>query len=119
CCKACLRTLDTVVDAVAHEMHERIADLLEHRLVELRLFARDLQLDLLGQALAQVAHHAREAAEYEADRQHAHAHDAFLKLAHVPLELRKSGSKLLCDRPRHFRAELAEHRLSDHELAYG
>ena len=51
-----------------------------------------LQLDLLAEALAQVAHQAREAVEHEADGQHAHAHDAFLQRAHVALELRRARS---------------------------
>src|SRR6185295_15446890 len=78
-----VRLLDAVVDAVADEVHERIADLLEHRLVELGLLARHDELDLLAETLREIAHHAREAAENEADGQHAHAHDAVLQLAHV------------------------------------
>ena len=46
------RHLDAVVDAVAHQVHQRIADLLQHGLVELGLLAGELQLDLLAEALA-------------------------------------------------------------------
>ena len=42
---------DAVVDAVAHQVHQRIADLLQHRLVELGLLAGHLQVDLLAEAL--------------------------------------------------------------------
>src|SRR6185312_11526885 len=115
--RAHLRSLDAVIDAVADQVHQRIADLLEHGLVELGLLARELELDLLAEALSEVAHHAREAAEDEADRQHAHAHDALLQLAHVALELREAAAQLLGIRSVEVRAELAQHRLGDHELA--
>ena len=114
-----LRHLDAVIHAVAHQVHERIADLLQHRLVELGLVADHLQLDLLAEPLAEIAHHAREAAEHETDRQHAHAHDAFLQLAHVALELRQSGAQLVGQSAGHLRAELREHRLRDDQLADG
>jgi hypothetical protein len=39
------------------------------------------EVHLLGQALGQVAHQAREAAEYLAYGHHAYAHDAFLQFA--------------------------------------
>src|SRR6185437_11510383 len=112
-----LRRLDAVIDAVAHEVHQRIADLLEHRLVELRLLAGELELDLLAEALGEVAHHPRDTAEHEADRQHAHAHDALLQLAHVALELREAAAQLLRLRAVEMRPQLAQHRLRDDELS--
>src|SRR6185437_4625459 len=113
------RRFDAVVDGIAHQVNQRIADLLEHGLVELGLLTRELQLDLLAEALRQVAHHAREAAENEGDGQHANPHDAFLQLAHVALELPEAGAQLLRIRPVEVRAELTQHRLRDHELAHG
>ena len=76
-------SLHAVVERVAHEMHQRIADLLEHGLVELGVLAAQLQLDLLAELARQVVHQAREAVEREADRQHADLHDAFLQLARI------------------------------------
>ena len=78
-----------------------------------------LQLDLLAEALAEVAHQAREAVEHEADGQHAHAHDAFLQRAHVALELAERVAQLLGLAAFERRGELAQHRLRDHQLADG
>ncbi|EQD57333.1 hypothetical protein B1B_08862, partial [mine drainage metagenome] len=50
---------------------------------------------------------------------HAHAHDAFLQLAHVALELGQSGAQLLGLRSLDLRAELTQHRLGDHQLPDG
>src|SRR5690606_41290133 len=75
--------------------------------------------DLLAETLAHVANHARKTAEHETDRQHAHAHDAFLQLAHIALELSETGTQMLRHGARYLRAELAQHRLRDHELADG
>ncbi len=88
----CIGRLDAVIDTVADEVDERIADLFEHGLVEFGLLSGELELDLLAQALREIANHARETAEDEADRQHAHAHDAFLQLARIALELRQAGA---------------------------
>ena len=115
--EARLGSLDAVVDGVAHQVHQRIADLLEHGLVELGAVAGEAQLDLLAEALAQVAHQARKAVEHEADGQHAHAHDAFLQLAHVALELAQGVAQLVGLAAFERRRELAQHRLRDHQLA--
>src|SRR5581483_6331175 len=116
---AYFRRLDAVIEAVAYEVHQRVADLLEHRLVELGLLAGELELDLLAEALREIAYHAREAAEDEADGQHAYAHDALLQLAYVAFELSQAATQLLCVRPVEMRAELAQNRLRDHELTDG
>ena len=48
--------LDAVVDRVAHDVDERVVDLLEHLLVELGVAALDDEVDLLLELLRQVAH---------------------------------------------------------------
>ncbi len=73
-------------------MDQRVADLFHHGLVELGFLAGELEVDLLAQALREIARHAREAAEHETDGQHAHAHDAFLQAAHVALEAARGSS---------------------------
>ena len=78
-----------------------------------------LQLDLLAETLAEVAHQAREAVEHEADGQHAHAHDAFLQRAHVALELRERAAQFAGLAAFERRGELAQYGLRDHELADG
>jgi hypothetical protein len=82
--------LDPVIDAVANQVHERITDLLEHGLVELGVAPGHLELDLLAEPLRQIPNHSRKATEDEADRHHAHAHDALLQLAHTAFELRRT-----------------------------
>lgn len=64
------RRLDAVVDGVADQMHQRIAQLVDHSLVEFGLFAVDFQADLLLQFLSGVTHHAFEAVEKRCDGNH-------------------------------------------------
>ncbi len=110
---------DAVVDAVADQMDQRVADLFHHGLVELGLLAGELEVDLLAEPLREVTRHAREAAEHETDGQHAHAHDAFLQAAHVALEVREARTELLGIRAFELLPELAQHGLRDDELADG
>ena len=84
---ALLGRLDAVVEGVADEVAQRVADLLEDGPVELGLLALDDQRDLLAQLRRHVAHDAREAVEDALDRQHAQAGDLVLELAGDPAEL--------------------------------
>ena len=54
--EAYLRRLDAMVDGIAHQVHQRIADLLEHGLVELGGVTGQAQLDFLAEPLAEIAH---------------------------------------------------------------
>ena len=54
------RVLDAVIDRVAHDVDERVVDLLEHLLVEFGVAALDDEVDVLAELLGQVAHGARE-----------------------------------------------------------
>ena len=56
---------------VAHQVRQRIGDLLDDGLVELGVFAADDQLDVLAELAADVVHHALEAVEGRADLHHA------------------------------------------------
>ena len=53
-----IRRLDAVIEGVADDVHERIGQLLDHHLVELRVLAAQHELDLLGQLAGQLAHRA-------------------------------------------------------------
>jgi hypothetical protein len=44
-----------VVDAVAHHVHQRIVDVLDHLAIELRVLARENQIDLLARMFREVA----------------------------------------------------------------
>ena len=70
-----------MVQGVADEVAERVADLFEDGPVELGLLALDDQLDFLLEALGDVSHDPREAVEDRLDGQHAQARDLVLKLA--------------------------------------
>jgi hypothetical protein len=61
------RGFDAVVEGVAHQVHQRVADLLDDGLVEFGLAAVDHELHILAQILAGVAHQAVEAVEGLAD----------------------------------------------------
>jgi hypothetical protein len=73
--------LDAVVQGVADQVAQRVADLFEDGPVELGLLAFDDQLDFLVEAHGDVAHDTREAVEDGLDRQHAQAGDLILELA--------------------------------------
>ena len=67
--------LEAVVDRVAHEVHERVAERVDHGAVELGLRADQLELDLLAELGREVADQAREAQEDHVDGDHADLHD--------------------------------------------
>ena len=66
-----LGRLDAMVDAVAHDMGERVDDHLHHLAVHLDIAAFQAQLDPLVEIAAQVAHHARHRREQALDPLHA------------------------------------------------
>ena len=56
--------LDPVVDRVPDQVHQRIADLVEHRAIELDLLAFDVEPDPLAQVARQIAHQPRKPIEH-------------------------------------------------------
>jgi hypothetical protein len=75
-----LRRLDPVVDAVAHQVGEGVADRLEDGLVQLGLPALGGQRHLLATGLGEVADDAGELLPQAVDRLHARLHDPLLQL---------------------------------------
>ena len=73
---------DAVVDGVADDVHQRIAELLHDGLVQLRLGPVDLQLDGLAHLLGDVPHDAAEAVEGLPDLDHAQAQGVVPDLLH-------------------------------------
>ena len=71
---------DAVIGAVAHQVGERILDQIEHLAVELGIGAAHLELDVLAELGAEIAHDARQLLPRIADRLHARLHHAFLQL---------------------------------------
>ena len=76
-----LRRLDAVVHGVADDVNQRLGQLVDHRAVDLRVFARDIGLDLLAELLGEVAHQPGHAREHPLHRLRPDRHDAFLQLA--------------------------------------
>jgi hypothetical protein len=76
-----------VVEAVAHQVHQRVGDALDHRLVELGVAALDLQRHVLAQLGSGVAHHAPEAREGLADGHHAQLQCAVADFLDQPADL--------------------------------
>src|SRR3569623_941209 len=73
---------DAVIERIAYQVHERIADLFDHGLVEFGFRAGNDELDVFADFLADVAHHALEAAERLADLHHAQLQGAVADFLH-------------------------------------
>jgi hypothetical protein len=108
---------DAVVEAVAHQVRQRVGDAFDQALVEFRALADGLQFDLLVELLRQVAHHAREAREHHRDRHHADRHHRFLHVARIAFELRQAVVQALELHRVEHRGRLRQHGLGDHQFA--
>ena len=109
-----LRRLQAVVERVAHQVHQRVGNFLDHRLVQLGIAAHDLEIDFFAQAGGGVTHHAAKAAEGFAHRHHAQAQGAvanfFNQAVHVQVGLDQAGLTGLAGQQRGARA-------GNHQLA--
>ena len=72
---ALLGAFEAVVERVAHEVHERVAERVDDGAVELGVLADEVQLDLLAELGREVAHEPREAQEDGLHRDHPDLHD--------------------------------------------
>ena len=106
--------LDAVVDRVAQQMHDRVADLVEHRPVELDLFALDRELHWLANRSRSVSDQAREAVEPLPHGHHAAGHDLVLQVGDEPRGLRH---RLRQSRVVDAAGQLHEATAGDHQLA--
>ena len=113
---ALLRRLEAVVEGVADEVHERVADGVDDGPVQLGLLADELEVDLLVQARREVADEPREAQQHGLDRDHPDAHHELLQRVRAACQL---GHRL----PEPGHAGLRDERLDvgalDDELAHG
>ena len=82
-----LGRFDAVVGRVAHHVDQRIAQLVDHPLVQLGLLAADLQADLLAVGPRDVADHALEPGEQRPDGHHPRVHHALLDAVADAIEL--------------------------------
>src|SRR5205085_3482542 len=121
-CDSLLGQLDTVIDGVADQVQQRIANLFDDRAIQLGVLALENEIDLLALLGSNVAHDARKAVEDALDRQHARLHHLLLQLvgdaADVQCGLLEVGQNVsvaeLVDQPR---AELIQARPIDDQLA--
>ena len=90
----CCGDLDAVIDGIAHEVRERVADGLDDRLVEFHFRPFDLQFALLAQLGAQVANDARKAVEDRAHHLHAGLHDRLVQVGGHLVDAGRHGLEL-------------------------
>ena len=108
--------LEAMIERIAHEVHQGIADLLQHGLVELGVLAGELEFDFLAQLAREIMDDARKAVERKADRQHAYLHHALLQFAGIARELREPLAQPIQFVRIDAIRETAEHRLRDEQF---
>ncbi|OPZ59757.1 MAG: hypothetical protein BWY87_00836 [Deltaproteobacteria bacterium ADurb.Bin510] len=86
--------LDAMIDAVANQVHERIAELVDHGFVEFSLGAGRGEFDFLAKFRGQVPHQTLETGEGRADRQHADIHDLIAQFGREPLDILGQGRQI-------------------------
>jgi 23S rRNA G2445 N2-methylase RlmL len=78
-----IRSLNAVVGRVTNQVCQRIAEQLQHALVDLGIFAIHLQANLLAGGLRDVVDGTRVSLEERSYRQHANPHHTFMQLTGV------------------------------------
>ena len=109
--------LDAVVDRVADDMGQRIAEPLDDRAVDLGGLAGHFEPDFLGRLGRKLAHEPRHALEHGADWLRAHRHDAVFELARVMDDFVENLRQPAARRFRQVVHDLSEHGLRDHQFA--
>ena len=89
CSQSIFRHLDAVIHAIAHQMRQRVGNLLYQALVQLGGLAQRDEVNLLAHLARQIAQHAREAAEYGRHGNHANRHHRFLQITRVAIQIRQ------------------------------
>ena len=113
------RALDAMVQAVAHQVQQRVNQAIDHGLVDFRLLAVNHQLHLFLQLLTHVVHQPRQPVERKTERQHADVHDALLQFTGIAFQLGNAGKKSGKVVEGEIGRELAQHGLRDHQFAHG
>ena len=111
------RRFDTVIQAVADQVSQRVGDTLDQALVQFRRLAGGFQFNLFAQLAGQVAHHTGETGEHEGNRHHADGHDRFLQIAGIAFQLGQTIHQPLRGAFLHLRRCLQQHGLGNHQLA--
>ncbi|MNG27009.1 hypothetical protein D3C84_1120690 [compost metagenome] len=69
-CETVGRHLNAMIERVAKQMNERIADFIDHGTIKLRFGSRYDEIDFFVQLLGDVPHHPREPVKYRFNRHH-------------------------------------------------
>src|SRR5690606_942261 len=78
--------LNAMVDGIAHQVGQRVADLFHHRLVQLGVGTLDLQDNVLAELFADITHYALEALERLADFHHTKAQGALADVLDITVD---------------------------------
>ena len=112
------RQFDAVVDRIADDMRQRIAQPLDDRAIHFGGLTDHFQPHFFLGLGRKLAHEPRHALEHRTDRLRAHRHDAVLQLARVVNDLfenlRQSPARSL----RKILHDLPQHRLRNHQFAH-
>src|SRR5579859_6385667 len=114
--EALLGSFQAVIQRVAHQVHEGIADLLEHGFVEFGAFSGQADFDLLTKLAGKLMHDSWESVECGADREHPNLHDAFLQLTGIAGKLRQPLAQSVKSTLVDTLGTAAQHRLRDEQL---
>ena len=106
-----------MVEAVAHQVGQRIDDALGKTLVELGGLALGDQFHVLVELGGQVTHQPREATEYIVHGYHADRHHRFLQIPRIALQQAHAVDHGTVSHAVQFAGGLVEHRLGDDQLA--
>ena len=90
------RRLETMVDRVANQVHQRVGQLFNNEFVDLGLRTRHHQADLLIVVARHLPDTARQLIEQLPQGYHAHREDTLLKLAELPLQASVHSQNLAC-----------------------
>ena len=94
-----LRQFDAVVGRIADDVNQRIAELVDHSLVELGVFAVNHEADFFIVRAADVAYDPLESREQRTDRHHARVHHALLNAVRHAVELMHGLEQFVDRRP--------------------
>ncbi len=115
------RRFESVIQGIAYQVHQWIADFFQHGLVHFGLLTGEYQIHFIAHLVAQVAYQPGEAVEGDIDGQHAKLKHVFLQFPGIALELGeaveqglRAGSATLGL----VQACLVEHGLGDYKFAH-
>ncbi len=110
------RRLDAMIDCIAHQVHQWIGQCIDQVLVEISVFADQLQIDLLVEITRQIPNHTGKATENLLHRLHPGLHHRQLQIGGHHVEIGYRVGQLFIDQVRLQRRQAVtdQHQLADH-----